>query len=466
MKRILFLVVPFVLAACGGNSTQCKLDDPNSCSSGQVCESILNQNAPACFNPVQVQGHVSDLTSSAPIGGATVSALDENSAPAASVAISASNGSYTLRIPTVRADNTGNPIGRKVALRAAAKNYFNFPTGVRISLPIDTSAAAQANGSGPYLVSGGLADIGLIALSNTAQGRPSISGTAEVSPSQMGVLVVAETSNLTIAATADLSGNFTLFNVPPGSVHVQAYSRGANYTAVDLSIQAGVDTTGLQIHKSGAPTATLNGSVNLVAGAPGPTSVILVVESTFNPSVIRGEAPPGLRAPDPGTPPNVTSSWSIAGIPDGKYVVLAAFENDGDVRDPDPNIAGTQILHIAVSGGAVVNGVQPSFKVTSAVGMVSPGAGDAIELTAPQPTFIWQPYPSARTYDLTLFDATGNSVWTKTVTAVTGQNNSATYDGVTPLSSGRFYQWRALAKGIVGNPISQTEELRGVFRIQ
>jgi hypothetical protein len=67
---------------------------------------------------------------------------------------------------------------------------------------------------------------------------------------------------------------------------------------------------------------------------------------------------------------------------------------------------------------------------------------------------------------LTLFDATGNTVWTKTVTAVTGQNNSATYDGATPLISGGFYQWRALAKGNVGNPISQTEELRGVFRVQ
>ena len=466
MKRLVLLVVPLLLAACGGNTNQCKLDDPNSCSSGQVCESILNQTAPSCFYPVQVQGQISDLSSSTPIGGATVSALDENGAPAASVVTSATNGSYVLRIPTVRADSTGKPIGRKVALRAAAKNYFNFPTGVRVSLPIDTSAAAQANGSSPYLISGGLADIGLIALSNAAQGRPSISGTVDVSPSQMGVLVVGETSSLTIAAIADLSGNFTLFNVPPGSVHVQAYSRGTNYTAVDLSIQAGVDTTGLQIHKSGAPTATLNGTVNLVAGAPGPTSVILVVESTFNASVIRGEAPPGLRAPDPGTAPNVTSAWSIAGIPDGKYVVLAAFENDGDVRDPDPNIAGTQIPHIVISGGAVVNGVQPSFKVTSAVGMVSPGAGDAVDLTAAQPTFIWQAYPSARTYDLTLFDATGNSVWTKTVTAVTGQNNSATYDGATLLSSGGFYQWCALAKGNVGNPISQTEELRGVFRVQ
>jgi hypothetical protein len=464
MKYVACLV-PFVLAACSGGSKQCKLDDPNTCPLGEVCESIQNQAAPACFYPVELQGHVSDLSSALAIPGATVSALDENGAPAASVAISANDGSYTLWIPSVRADSTGKPIGRKVALRAAAKNYFNFPAGVRISLPIDTSTATQANSHSPYLISGGQADIGLIALPNGAQGRPSISGTVEVSTGQIGVLVVAETGGAAITAIADTNGTFTLFNVPAGTVHVQAYSRGTNYTAVDLNVQA-VDITGVQIRKYGVPTATLNGSVNLVAGAPGPTSVIMVVESTFNPILVRGEEPPGLRAPDPGIAPNVTNAWSIAGVPDGRYVVLAAFENDGDVRDPDPNIAGTQIQHIAVSGGAVVNGVQPSFKVTSAVGMVSPGA-DAIDVTPSPPIFTWQAYPSAKTYDLVLFDAMGNIVWGKIgLAAVTGQNNTATYDGTTPLSSGKVYQWRAMARGNVGNPISLTEDLRGVFSVQ
>jgi len=465
MKYIAFFVT-FVLIACGGGSKQCKLDDPSTCSSGEVCESVQNQNAPACFFPVQLQGHVSDLSTAASIGGATVSALDDNGAPAASVAISATDGSYTLRIPSVRADSSGKPVGRKVALRAAAKNYFNFPFGVRISLPIDTSAATQANATSPYLISGGQADIGLSSVPSAIQGRPSISGTVEVSAGQVGVLVVAETTDVPISAIADTNGGFTLFNVAPGSVHVQAYSRGVNYTAVDLNVPAGIDTTGVRISKSSVPTATLSGSVNLVAGAPGPTSVVLLVESTFNAILVRGEEPPGLRAPDPGIAPNVTGAWSIVGVPDGRYVVLAAFENDGDVRDPDPNIAGTQIQHIAVSGGAVVNGTQPSFKVTSAVGMVSPGAGDAMDLTSSQPTFTWQAYPSTKTYDVTLFDTMGNIVWSRLgLMAVTGQNNSATYNGPA-LSSGKVYQWRAMARGNVGNPISTTEELRGIFKIQ
>jgi hypothetical protein len=136
------------------------------------------------------------------------------------------------------------------------------------------------------------------------------------------------------------------------------------------------------------------------------------------------------------------------------------------VRDPDPNIAGTQIPHIAVSGGAVVNNVHPSFKVTSAIGMVSPGATDAMESTSPQPVFSWQAYPSTRNYDLVLFDTFGNQIWSKTVTAVPSANNSSIYAGSTPLVSGGVYQWRATARANAGNPISTTEELRGLFRIQ
>ena len=467
MKLISILFTLILLAGCGGGNSECKLGDPSTCSSGQICEVVQNQQKPACFAPVELQGRVFDLSTTVGIGSATVSALDENGAPAGSVAVTGADGSYVLPIPSMRADASGTPIARKVSLRASARNYLTFPSGVRISLPIDTSGATRTDSSKPYVLSGGQANIGLISLPNAQQGNPTISGTVEVTPSQIGVLVVLETGGAAISTIADVNGTFTLFNVPAGAAQVQAYSRGTNYTAVPLNVQSGVDQSGVQLRKSGSGTATLNGSVNLVAGAPGPTSVVLVIESTFNATLIRGEVPPGLRAPNPGIAPNVSGAWSIDGVPDGKYVVLAAFENDGDVRDPDPNIAGTQIQHITVAGGAVMNGVQPSFKVTSAVQMVSPGAGDVMDAIAGAPVLTWQPYPSAHTYDVVLFDVLGNQVWSKlALIAVTGSPNSVTYDGATPLSSGRIYQWRATARGNAGNPISQTEELRGIFRMQ
>ena len=69
---------------------------------------------------------------------------------------------------------------------------------------------------------------------------------------------------------------------------------------------------------------------------------------------------------------NITSDFVIKDVPDGKYVVLAAFENDGLVRDPDVAIGGTQIAHITVAGQA--QAISTSFKVTGSLAVVSPGA--------------------------------------------------------------------------------------------
>ena len=151
--------------------------------------------------------------------------------------------------------------------------------------------------------------------------------------------------------------------------------------------------------------------MQLVAGANGAgTSVVLVVESTFIETLGRGEVPPGLRAPEGGTAPNITGNWSITGIPDGKYVVLAAFENDGNVRDPDPGISGTQLQRITVANGAVSGASSPSFKVTGAVGLVSPGA-EGVEATGATPTFKWEQYSNADGYVLKVFDTLGIELW-------------------------------------------------------
>src|SRR5207247_2420213 len=102
------------------------------------------------------------------------------------------------------------------------------------------------------------------------------------------------------------------------------------------------------------PAHTVSGDVNIVnPGAGTATSVILVVESTFDDALARGDTPPGLRAPAPPAAPNVTGAFSIDGVPDGRYVVLAGFENDNLVRDPDTSIGGTQIVHQQVSAADV-----------------------------------------------------------------------------------------------------------------
>jgi len=457
---------PF-LTGCGPK--ECKVDDPSSCDSGLACEAVAGQDKPACFAPVEIKGKVFDLSSSskAPIGGAQVTALDENGAPVSAVVTTPSDGTFTIQVPTPRADSQGTPATHKVTLRAAAQDFTPFPSGIRTALPLDTHDANRPSNMLPYVLSGSVTDVGLAPLAAADKGRPKITGVVDVDATQKGVLVVAEQSGgagsgAFASTVADSSGNFTLFNVVPVSYSVRGYSKGVNYTPVDVTVVAGTDNTGVHLVKATTSTATLASKVQIVAGS-GVTSIVLAVKATFNTTLARGEVVPGLRAPDPGTAPSISGNFSIAGIPDGDYAVLAGFENDGEVRDPDTGISGTTIQFISVRDGAVL--VTPSgFKVTDAVVIVSPGAADAPDdVTTLTPTFQWNAYSSAAFYDVELINSLGEIIWTKTGVTAT----QAAYDGPA-LANGELYQWRATAYRTSGGnaiPTSLTEDLKGVFRV-
>ncbi|MCI0571426.1 MAG: hypothetical protein L0Y66_11785 [Myxococcaceae bacterium] len=460
-------IVVSLVSACGSN--ECKLDDPSSCSSDKVCEVVRDQEKPMCFAPVTLSGKVTDLDTGEPVSMAEVTALDVNGSPAGDVAVSDAGGNYTLRIPTERADDQGTPVYRKVSLRAAAADYATFPSGIRISLPVDT-AAAQKQDSGAYVLSNEQTRIGLIP--NDVTGGSSVSGTVEVEPGQLGALVVVEASGNAFSAIADASGRFTVFNVPSGGAKVMAYVRGKNFTPVDINVQAGADVTGVKLHPSEEPTAAVQGKVSLVAGATGETSVVLVPESTFNENLARGEMPPGLRAPGPGIAPNLTGDFTIEGVPSGKYVVLAAFENDGMVRDPDPAIGGTRIRHITVEGGTVTTdqgtpdeGTPLDFKVTAALVIQSPGGGDTLDVTSATPTFTWLKHSNADGYTVQVFDSFGIQAG-ESAQVLDISSATISYTVPSPLAPG-IYQFRvtALRKGAT-IPTSLTEDLRGVFRVE
>ncbi|WP_224249908.1 carboxypeptidase-like regulatory domain-containing protein [Hyalangium gracile] len=467
VKRIVPALVSFLIVACGDDK-ECKLDDPESCSDNLVCEKVRGQEQAMCFAPMQVEGKVFDLASGAAVANAEVTALDANGAPVSGVAVSGTDGRYSLRIPTERSDDKGTPVPARLTLRAGARNYQPFPSGLRVALPIDTAAAASSGEEEPWVFASAQTDVGLIGLPTTEQGRPAVSGTVELATGR-SALVVVEGNGRAYSAVADTSGKWKVFNVEPGGGYrAQAYVKGSNYTAADFAVQSGAETTGVAIRRAGDSNATLSGSVQLVAGANGAgTSVVMVVESTFNEALIRGEVPPGLRSPEPGIAPTVTGAFSITGVPDGKYVVLAAFENDGNVRDPDPNISGTQISRLTVANGTP--SLSPAFKVTGAIQMVGPGAGEASEAVTGTPKFSWKPYSSAKSYELRVFDSQGTKVWENLTVSPDLRNSAGDVElpyGGPALTPGLIYQWRATAKGNAGNPISNTEELRGLFSVQ
>lgn len=431
----------------GGGSAPCSPEQGTGCAAGEVCEEVEGAQ-PACFAPVIVEGRVFDIESEAGVSGARVVARDENQAALSPVARTDANGAYRLQVPAKR-DTAGNPVSRSFTLRADAAGYQGFPKPPRVALPLDLK---DASGQGEKTLKTPTTDVGLIALDDTA-GLGTVSGTVEAELPG-GALVVAGGAT----GVADRDGSFMVFNVPAGSLQVSGFKQGLNLVPATAAVTAGQETAGVVLAKAGDATASVSGDVQIVNASGGAsTSVILVLEETFEPTLVRGEAPPGLRAG------NVTGSFSISGVPDGKYVVLAAFENDGLVRDPDTSIGGTEIQHITVAGQSVA--VAGGFKVTGALAVVSPGA-DGVESVSATPTFRWEDDSSEDEYRVQVFDALGNQVWETSGDFDPGGNAPAevVYGGPA-LASGMIYQFRATSIK-AGTPISSTEDLRGVFLFQ
>ena len=330
-------------------------------------------------------------------------------------------------------------------LRADASGYQSFPLPPRIALPLDLAEAAGT----PLVLQKPNSDIALFALADTT-GLGTVSGDVLVDLPG-GTLVDANGHT----GVADRAGHFTVFNVPAGTASLAGYKKGTNFDPVSAAISAGAETKDVKLTANARPASNVSGSVQIVNPMGGnATSVILVLEDTFNATLIRGEAPPGLRAG------NVTGAFSIDGVPDGQYVVLAAFENDGLVRDPDTAIGGTQIVHLTVSGAN--QAISQGFKVTGALAVVSPGA-NAIDTVSGNVTFTWERDTSNTGYHVQVFDTFGTQIWESTGPFDQGGSKPATVAyGGPPLTSGMLYQFRATSLKNT-TPLSSTEDLKGVF---
>jgi hypothetical protein len=420
----------------------------------------------ACYEPVSIKGTVFDSASENPIEGAHVIAVDKTGAAATDVAITSSEGVYELQVPVVR-EPDGSLNEGIYTLRISAPDYLPYPHGIRPALPVD-AAQATSQEDGRWLLENASTDVALIALKVEIQGRGSISGSIVVTAgdtSPAGVLVVLEGApEGSLFSFSDKSGRYTLFNIPEGSWEIQGYKAFLQLDAVNVTLALGEDKTGIDLISNTKLYGTVTGSINIV-NAPGgsATSVVLVPESTFNETFVKGEVPPGLRAPAPPESPSITSDFTIEGVPDGQYVVLAAFENDFLVRDPDPSISGTQILHIQVPDGSSYEiDIVSSFKVTESLVVVSPGAS-APELISGNPVFIWEDDSSEIKYSIVVYNAFGEEVWRDDdLPRVTGSPQVTVTYGASPLQAGMYYQFRATSWRSDG-PISQTEDLLGVF---
>lgn len=460
MTKTILLWSIIAAAGCGG-SGPCDPIAQSGCDHGKVCEQVAGSDTPACFAPVELHGRVLDLASGNGVAGARVVAVDVNGAAASGVAISGADGSYALQVPAQRGAG-GAPSAFPVTLRADAAGYQSFPGTIRQPLPIDVATAVAMNGT--YVVKSTLTDVGLLAL--TGAGSGALHGHVEVADDHPGVLVVAETvapaAVKGFAVIAARDGDYAIFNLAPGDYSVTAYAHGHVYTPAKVTV-AGDTNLDLALGKD-AP-GSLSGQVSIVNGGTNTgTSVVAFIESTFDPVTGRGVPPPGIRAPATGVP-NVSGAFTINGVPPGKYVVVAAFENDNLVRDPDHCIAGTADVHVQVAAGQAAS-VATQFKVTGALAVISPGATQAEAVTA-APTLMWADDSSEDQYVVEVFDAFGQRVWNTTIPGVSGGTPMVAYAG--PMTPGMYYQFRVTSTKTQGGAggmtceLSRTEDLRGVF---
>lgn len=448
-KTACALFVAFgLVSACGGDDEKksnetCTVGTSTGCSDGQVCEETTGE-APACFAPIYIKGQVTDALDQSAISGALVVARDANGAAVSGTAETDAEGNYSLAVPVKRDENGAPASGTSYTLRADASLYQSFPLAPRIALPIKTSEVKDG------VISTSATDIALIPLPDTS-GLGTITGKIDLDDPK-GTLVVA--GGVTALAATD--GTFTLFNVPAGDVTVTAYRQGVNLNSESATVTADETVKDVVLTVATENAATVSGKVSIVNPGNGTdTSVILVVADTFVENAARGEAPPGLRAA------NVTGAFTLEGVPDGDYVVLAAFENDFLVRDPDTCIGGTDIVRITVAGSNVT--IDESFKVTGSLDVVSP---DGEQVVTGTPTFEWEDDSSEDSYTIEVYDAFGTLVWSDdAIPSVSGSKNVTVTYGGPALKPGMIYQFRATSSKD-SCELSRSEDLRGVFKYE
>ncbi len=419
-----------------------------------------------CELPVAFRGMVVDSADGSAIEGAHVIALDETPTAVTNVAISEADGSYRLDLPVLR-DEQGEPMlgDNTFTLRASADGYLTFPGGLRQALPVDSELAMMTADEG-WFIEGTLAEVRLVGVEDPNAPRVSISGHVVVDPmnqvaEEAGVLVVANPSEGSGAQSAitSITGRYTIFNVTPGSYEVRGYRSGLQFTPASVTADAS-DLVDVDLIKNDSALNTLSGTMQIVgSGKCVASSIVLAVESTFDEVLGRGELPATLRAPELPEPPNLAAgeSWTINNIPDGRYVVLAGFENDDCVRDPSA-IGGTAVVHVELPADA--GAIEQSFKVTSAIPTISPGMTDPESVTDPV-TLQWGGTSSDSQALVEVFNAYGDNVFSMMVPATNDTVESLSYTG--PLESGMYYQFRVTSLGNTGSPLQRTEDLRGVF---
>lgn len=462
------LLVTGLLGGCGdGEETSklghvgdaCLVGAADQCAPELACEPRVDRDEGVCAKTLALAGSLRDALSNVAIERGLVFILDETGTPVAQARTGA-DGSYQVTVSAPRTAEGELPKAATWTLAASAQGYQPFPFGARTPVPVSADQLKQGD---TLTLQDENTSVVLIPLED-ASSLASIDG--RTGSEAVGGIVVAENVEMKMApyGLVGPDGDFTIFNVPKGDVSLRVYRRGLSAEPKTVTVTGEMADVALNLNTDNL--SRVSGSVNIV-NAPGGslTSVVLVPKSVFDEVSEKGPVPFGLRVPDSPGAPNVGGSFAFNDVAPGIYVVLAAFENDGLVRDPDSSIGGTRLQTVEVVGSDVT--LDESFKVTAALAVEGPGKNGPEEVAAPL-VFQWQDDSSEDRYHFVLRSALGEVVWEQP--EVPAVNGSATvnlaYDGP-ELEPGMFYQFQVVSmrdSKSGATAISRTEDLRGAFR--
>jgi len=292
-----------------------------------------------------------------------------------------------------------------------------------------------------------------------------------------GALVIADGVQDSYTTISAADGSYVLYNVEEGSANVTAYIKGLNFpTLSPVLVTADTTTTDQDLVASDVANGTISGNVQFVAGGTNQTTDITLID------LVTREVIPGMRVYT-----DANNNYTMSGLPNGNFEIIASMLNDGNVIDPDEAVTQGDPL-VTVTNG-IVDPSSRSFKITGAVVMDTPATpvNNEVPVLTATPTFTWHSessYSSANGFAIEVINESGETVWggfggldpvdgIPTVT-VPGGTYTINYSGPA-LQSGRYYQLRIYAMKDDNDTIlypngykliSVTENLDGVFKLE
>jgi len=444
------LCVLLALAACSGENQQvCDVATNFGCDPALQCETVEGRTEPTCLSPVVVRGAIYDISSHLPVMNPRILVIGADGAPIGAAITGGSDGTYQVRISAPR-DASFQPLSKRLTLWVSAPGFGTFPDRWRAAPVLDLVNAKTNAAKDALVLASSDTDVPLLPFGG-GPGRDVLSGKLPPPTPNAPVLVVAVTDSslsgpLGVSTLADGQGGYVLYGLPPAQYTIRAYTKGANYGEAPIALSAG-EQTSLNLPSNPTPTSKVSGRIQ-IAGAGTPPTVALFIAGTYDVDSGRGDLPQGLT-----TTASSDGSFSLSGVPSGRYVVVPSPDNDGQALVGAPLVDAPPTVDVTAGVDAIVTS---AIRIAPAVKILGPGANGPEALVAP-PTLSWQAVSGAESYRVTVISGVDVAAWEpKTTTGTT-----IPYGG--QFAAGGFYRFRVQALDGKGVLIASSEDLRGIF---